>query len=94
MDIDISQVQGNVPPEIKRGVLSSIQYLGTRQVSQSTGKPLRVLETELISQLRLTEVSVFPKAEEPEKLEGRVVFEMITDTGAVFIVYMSLCSLR
>ncbi|KAJ8596744.1 hypothetical protein M405DRAFT_103141 [Rhizopogon salebrosus TDB-379] len=78
-DTDVSKVEGNISPEIKRAVLDSVQYLGTKQVSPSTGKQLRVFETELVSRLHLTEVSVLPKAEEPEKLEARVVFEVIAD---------------
>jgi acyl-coenzyme A thioesterase 13 len=78
-DTDVSKVEGNVSPEIKRAVLDSVQYLGTKQVSPSTGKQLRVFETELVSRLHLTEVSVLPKAEEPGKLEARVVFEVIAD---------------
>ena len=84
-DIDISQVEGNASPEIKRRVL-----LGARRhESQSTGEPSRNLETSLIlaSRLRLTEISVLPKAEEPEKLEGRVVYEAIADKCAVTKVF-------
>lgn len=84
-DIDISQVEGNASPEIKRILLGSIQSLMTRHVSRSTGELFRNLETELAvaSRLRLTEISVLPKAEEPEKFEGRVVFEVIADKCAV-----------
>jgi len=78
-DIDVSKVEGNASPEIKRLVLDGLQYQGTKQFSPSTGKQLRVFETELVSRLHLTEVSVLPKAEEPQKFEARVVYEVIAD---------------
>ncbi|OAX43381.1 hypothetical protein K503DRAFT_731781 [Rhizopogon vinicolor AM-OR11-026] len=51
--------------------------LRTPKVSRS--EIFRGFDSELISRLRLTEVSVLPKAEEPDKLEGRVVFEVTVD---------------
>ncbi|OJA18087.1 hypothetical protein AZE42_04169 [Rhizopogon vesiculosus] len=78
-DTDISQVEGNTSPEIKRAVLGRVQYLAARHVTQSTGEQFGTFENKIASRLRLTEVSMLPKAEEPEKLEGRVVFEVIAD---------------
>ncbi|OAX43380.1 hypothetical protein K503DRAFT_168971 [Rhizopogon vinicolor AM-OR11-026] len=77
--IDISQVEGNASPEIKRVILGRVQYLATRHITQSTGEQFGTFESKIASQLRLTEVSILPKAEEQEKLEGRVVFEVIVD---------------
>ncbi|OAX43379.1 hypothetical protein K503DRAFT_169133 [Rhizopogon vinicolor AM-OR11-026] len=78
-DTDISQVEGNTSPEIKRAMLARVQYLATGHVTQSTGEQFGTFESKIASRLRLIEVSILPKAEEPEKLEGRVVFEVIVD---------------
>ncbi|OAX43378.1 hypothetical protein K503DRAFT_708745 [Rhizopogon vinicolor AM-OR11-026] len=78
-DTDISQVGGNASPEFKRELQGWVQYLATRPVTQSTGEQFGAFENKIASRLRLTEVSILPKAEEPEKLEGRVVFEVIVD---------------
>ncbi|OJA18088.1 hypothetical protein AZE42_04168 [Rhizopogon vesiculosus] len=76
--VDVSQIEGNTSPEIKQTLLNSIpRMLRTPKVSRS--EIFRGFESELVSRLRLTEVSVSPKAEEPDKLEGRVVFEVIVD---------------
>jgi len=53
-------------------------------VSRSTGKPFRGFGAQFVSRMQITEVSVSPKADEVEKFEGRVVFEVIVDGGAVF----------
>ncbi|KAJ8594000.1 hypothetical protein M405DRAFT_809819 [Rhizopogon salebrosus TDB-379] len=78
-DTDTSQVEGNASPEIKRAMQERMQFLRTKQFSQLTGEEVRVVETAFSTRLRLVEVSILPKAEEPEKLEGRVVFEVTAD---------------
>ncbi|KAG1752403.1 uncharacterized protein EDB91DRAFT_1333398 [Suillus paluster] len=67
--IDTSQVEGNASSAVKHALLSSLQSMKTSHVSRLTGKPFRGFEAEFTSRLQLTEVSVLPKAEEPEKLE-------------------------
>jgi acyl-coenzyme A thioesterase 13 len=96
-DIDVSQVEGNASPEIKRAFLSTVQHLGTprQSNSRSTGELFRGFETELLSRLRLVDVSILPKAEEPEKVEGRIVFELIADGGVLcFLMTYTQCSRR
>jgi len=78
-DIDISQIEGNASPEIKREMQGAMQFLRAKQFSQPTGEEIRVIDSALFSRLRLIEISILPKAEEPEKLEGRVIFEVIAD---------------
>ncbi|KAG1792116.1 HotDog domain-containing protein [Suillus subaureus] len=78
-DIDTSQVEGNASSEIKHRLLSGLQSMRSSRISQSTGKPFGGFEAELVSRLRLTEASISSKTEEPEKLEGRVVFQVIVD---------------
>ena len=94
-EVDVSQVEGNASPEIKRASLSLVQHLETprQSTSRSTGELFRGFETELLSRLRLVEVSILPKAEEPEKLEGRIVFELIADEGVLcFLMTYTQCS--
>ncbi|KAG2073638.1 hypothetical protein BDR04DRAFT_1094596 [Suillus decipiens] len=78
-DIDASQVEGNASPDIKHSLLAALQYMQLSHVSQSTSKSLGSFEAEFASRLQLTEVSILSKAEEPEKLEGRVVLQAIVD---------------
>ncbi|KAG2143626.1 HotDog domain-containing protein [Suillus clintonianus] len=78
-DVDISQVKGNASPEVKRALLSSLQSMQPNNVSRSTGKPFRGFGAQFVSRMQITEASVLPMTEEPEKFEGRVVFEMIVD---------------
>ena len=83
-DLDISQVEGNASPEVKRTLLSRMAYLRRVQVSRLTGQPFRDIEGQLVLELRVTEASILPKAEEPDKPEGRVVFEVIADESTHF----------
>ncbi|KAG1805187.1 uncharacterized protein BJ212DRAFT_1283970 [Suillus subaureus] len=78
-NIDTSQVKGNASPETKLTLLNSMVRLNPRDVLRSTGKPFRGFAAEFVSRMRLAEASVLSKTEEPEKLEGRTVFEVIVD---------------
>lgn len=80
-NIDTSQMKGNVSPEVKLALLNSLAQPG--HISHSTGKPFRGFKAEIVSRMQLTEASVLSKAEEPDKLEGRTVFEVIVDEGAL-----------
>jgi acyl-coenzyme A thioesterase 13 len=53
--------------------------LSHRDVLRPTGKPFRGFAAEFVSRMALAEASVLSKAEEPDKLEGRTVFEVIAD---------------
>jgi len=91
-DNDISQIEGNASPEVKQGLSSELQALRrTRTHVTQTGNPFRGFETEMACRMQLTEISVLRKAEEPEKLEARVVLEVIVDEGAFLFSY-TLCS--
>ncbi|KAG2047664.1 hypothetical protein BDR06DRAFT_963700 [Suillus hirtellus] len=74
-------MKGNVSPEVKLALLNSLAQPG--HISHSTGKPFRGFKAEFVSRMQLTEASVLSKAEEPDKLEGRTVFEVIVDEGAL-----------
>ncbi|KAG0697292.1 hypothetical protein DFH29DRAFT_158258 [Suillus ampliporus] len=101
-NIDTPQVEGNASPEVKHALLNSLHLMETSHVSRPTGKPFRGFEAEFVSRMRLTEVSVLSKAEEPEKLEARVVFEAIVDEdmlnraanlhGGCLAMIIDLCS--
>jgi acyl-coenzyme A thioesterase 13 len=81
--IDISQVEGNASPEIKRAMQKRMQFLQTRRLSHLTGEEVRVVETS--TRLRLVDVSILSKAQEPKKLEGHVIFEVIADGCTVVL---------
>ncbi|KAG2073639.1 hypothetical protein BDR04DRAFT_296428 [Suillus decipiens] len=77
-NIDISEVEGNASPEIKLALQNSLMQR-QRHVSRPAGKPFRGFETEFASRMQLLEASILSKAEEPDKLEGRTVFEVFVD---------------
>ncbi|KAG1892047.1 hypothetical protein F4604DRAFT_1697036 [Suillus subluteus] len=85
-DIDPSQVEGNASSEVKHTLLGALQSMRPSHISQSTGKPSRGFEAEFASRLQLTEVSILSKAEEPEKFEGRVVFQVTVDEGTLCVL--------
>jgi len=68
-DVDVSQIAGNVSVDVKEMMLEMADF-------GVTG-----FAHEIFSRLKLTEVSVQPKAEEPGKMEGRVVFETVVEDG-------------
>ncbi|KAG1892005.1 hypothetical protein F4604DRAFT_2906 [Suillus subluteus] len=78
-NIDTSQVKGNASPETKSTLLNSLVQLSRRDALRSTGKPFRGFAAEFVSRMQLAEASTLSKAEEPNKLEGRTVFEVIVD---------------
>jgi acyl-coenzyme A thioesterase 13 len=81
-EIDTSQVEGNASPEVKLTLLSALHFMRLSHVSRSTSdKPFRGFESEFASRLRLTEISILSKTEEPEKFEGRVVAQVTVDKG-------------
>jgi acyl-coenzyme A thioesterase 13 len=80
-NIDTSQVKGNTSPKIKLAMLDSL--VQPSHVLRTTDKPFRGFKAEFVSRMQLTEASILSKAEEPDKLEGRVVFEVIVDEGAL-----------
>jgi acyl-coenzyme A thioesterase 13 len=76
-EFDISQVAGNAPDHIKRrlGDIPSFDYgAKTRSMLNTFGKAIEL-------RLKLTELSIISKAEEPNKLEGRAVLEIDVAEG-------------
>lgn len=65
------EVAGNVPDDIK---------LKLRNLPRNF-KPLNIFGKAIQFKLKLTEVSVINKAEEPNKLEGRLVYEIDVAEG-------------
>ncbi|KAG1768730.1 HotDog domain-containing protein [Suillus occidentalis] len=79
-DLDTSQVEGNASPEVKLTLLSALHFMRLSHLSRSiSDKSFRGFESEFASRLRLTEISILSKTEEPEKLEGRVVAQVTVD---------------
>ncbi|KAH8830891.1 hypothetical protein DL96DRAFT_1668547 [Flagelloscypha sp. PMI_526] len=70
LPVDISSVEGNAHPEVKRMLA---QPYGFGQ--EDTG-----FAGDIARRLKLVEASLIPKAEEPKKLEARVVFEIDAET--------------
>lgn len=74
--VDISTISGNAPPAVKKAVANPRARVTTsdhagRRFADSVG-----------GRLRVTEVSINQKAEEPEKLEGRVVCDLTVEEGS------------
>ena len=72
-DDDISKIAGNASDDIKKIVRSLENVLITRTFSQS-----------VLSRTVVMEVSILAKADEPERLEGRVVCELAVEEGEQF----------
>ena len=81
-DVDTSKIAGNVSDDIKKivGDLGRVFFrrsLGNDFTSRIFGGPT-------LNRTTVTEVSVLAKAEEPEKLEARVVCELDVEEGEQF----------
>ena len=72
-EFDISHVAGNAPDDIKRRLGDVARFFNgskeRRKVENRFGKAIE-------SRLKLTELSIVSKAEEPNKLEGKAVLEV------------------
>lgn len=75
-EFDISQVAGNASDHIKRR-LGDISSAKTRLLSLSNS----TFGGAIGLRLKLTELSIISKAEEPNKLEGRAVLEIDVAEG-------------
>jgi hypothetical protein len=69
------KILGNVPPETLEALLDPRE-----RILEGNGK--RWAES-VTSRLRLVEVTITPKLEEPEKKEARVVLEAVVEEGAI-----------
>lgn len=77
--IDASTIPGNAPKELKQSLVDLI----SAQAKLSKARGTRGFEPEITSRVEWTDISILPKAEEPEKLEGRVVGEITVQEGVV-----------
>ncbi|KIJ69830.1 hypothetical protein HYDPIDRAFT_35288 [Hydnomerulius pinastri MD-312] len=77
--VDVSTIGGNAPRELKQSLIDLV----TAGAKSNKAKGFRGFEPEIASRLVWTEISVLKKAEEPEKLEGRVVFEITVEDDMV-----------
>ncbi|KAJ2923168.1 hypothetical protein H1R20_g13924, partial [Candolleomyces eurysporus] len=70
--VDISSIAGNASDNTKQ-VLSSVHRIFANRTDNDNAGP--VFGEAIQKRLEVTEVSVNPKAEEPQRLEGKVVLE-------------------
>ncbi|KAH0840210.1 hypothetical protein J3R83DRAFT_1212 [Lanmaoa asiatica] len=77
--IDASTIGGNASQELKQSLVDLMSTEAKRNRARGT----RGFEPEITSRVAWTEFSIVPKAEEPERPEGRVVGEITVQEGAV-----------
>ncbi|KAF8138819.1 HotDog domain-containing protein [Boletus edulis] len=70
--IDASTIPGNAPQHLKQSLLDLI----SAEAKLNRARGTRGFEPEIASRIAWAEISIVPKAEEPERLEGRVVGEI------------------
>ncbi|KAG9317764.1 HotDog domain-containing protein [Chiua virens] len=83
--IDATTIRGNAPHALKQALLDLISAGAKLNKARGT----RGFEPEIASRIIWTEIAIVPKAEEPEKQEGRVVGE-ITVQGDMLNGYGTL----
>ncbi|KAL4081370.1 hypothetical protein V8B97DRAFT_2001562 [Scleroderma yunnanense] len=74
--VNISLIGGNVSTDLKQSFFN-ILY------GQASTKGVRGFEPEIASRVIWKEMSLLKKVEEPEKLEGRTVFEITVEDDMV-----------
>ncbi|KAF9476728.1 hypothetical protein BDN70DRAFT_907521 [Pholiota conissans] len=72
-DFDVSRVAGNAPDHIKRVICNTTAFFANRH-PEHIKRPIFVEAMQ--ERFKVTEVSIVQKADEPKKLEGRVVLEV------------------
>lgn len=77
--VDASLIGGNVSTELKEAFFDVF----CEQIKKVNAKGYKGFEPEIASRIVWKEMSVLPKAEEPEKLEARVVFEIIVEEDMI-----------
>lgn len=80
--IDASTIPGNASQALKQSLVDLVSAEAKRNKARGT----RGFEPEIASRIAWTEISIIPKAEEPEKAEGRVVGEITVTEGVVVYV--------
>ncbi|KAH7926792.1 hypothetical protein BV22DRAFT_1086317 [Leucogyrophana mollusca] len=78
--VDVSTIGGNASQELKESVFSFLQR--EREVASQL-PPFKGFEPEIASRVVWREISILRNAEEPERLEGRVVFEIKVEEDMV-----------
>jgi acyl-coenzyme A thioesterase 13 len=76
--VDISHISGNASDKTKQA-LASVHRIFTNRTSNANAGP--VFGESIQKRLKVTEVSVNQKAEEPQRLEGKVVLEATIEEG-------------
>lgn len=79
--VDILHVAGNAPDHIKRVLSDTRALFANRYPKVIKGT---IFAEDMQNRLRVTEVSILQKAEEPNELEGRVVVELEVMDGMLF----------
>jgi acyl-coenzyme A thioesterase 13 len=75
--VDTAAIGGNASKELKQS-LFDIVIAAAKSIKV---RGIRGFEPDIITRLEWTEVSVLKNAEEPKKLEGRVVSETTVEDG-------------
>lgn len=72
--VDVSHIAGNASDDIKRFLNPASIYLSSERSKSSFGAPIT-------QRMRLSEVSIVKKAEEPTREEGRVICLLTVEEG-------------
>ncbi|KAJ3528854.1 hypothetical protein NMY22_g9241 [Coprinellus aureogranulatus] len=75
-EIDASKISGNASIETKEALADIPRFYGIYTGSAHKGP---IFAEDVHKRMRVTEISIIKKAEEPSKLEGRVVQELIVE---------------
>jgi len=87
---DVSQIGGNASEEIKRLLGDPEAFFNSfRKPGQSP--PLNAFGRDIELRMKITEISILKKKEEPQKLEGRAVMEIEVQEGALTLRYERTC---
>jgi len=80
-DIDVSRIAGNTPDHVKALIGNTSFFLAYARTLDGVKGP--IFGESITKRVVVTEVSVEKKAEEPMKLEGRVVCELTVEDDMV-----------
>lgn len=82
-DVDASKITGNVSDDMKKIVRDIGRVFCHRSLERDFTS--RTFGGPILNRMMVTEASVLAKAEEPEKLEARVVCELDVEEGEQFL---------
>ncbi|KIO12365.1 hypothetical protein M404DRAFT_993360 [Pisolithus tinctorius Marx 270] len=77
--VDVSLIGGNVSTEVKQAFFDVL----CEQVKKVNAEGVKGFEPEIASRTLWKEMSVLKKAEEPGKLEGRIVYEITVEEDMI-----------